>query len=285
MGGVSPPLTSHQRLLAAVVSIVLVGACNQAAPTPTVSGPAPEVSVGTESPATAPSTAGAGLPAGQTDTDWGRIWDDIPATFPIYPGAAPAGEVQAGPVSAIFAIDGWDARTVAAWMRAELERAAYRTEALTGPSRTAASTARVDGRGRLPDRGRSRRSAADHADRPLWSGLPEPVTTRSRASEVANLGACATHADGGRPAESNRPDPVDRTRGDALQTAQPRDIAALALVGPVRVLHRERAPGSPATEVGRHDGARCVVACARSLTHLGALSRCSSAFRRTILTA
>jgi len=134
MGGVSPRLLSRHRLLAAVVSILLVGACNQTATAPEVSGTTPNVSPGvSESPAPAASTAGAGLPAGQTDSKWGRIWDDIPAMFPIYPGAVPAGEAQTGPISATFALDGGDARTIAAWIQTELERAAYRTEALNGP--------------------------------------------------------------------------------------------------------------------------------------------------------
>jgi hypothetical protein len=72
-------------------------------------------------------------PAGQTDTDWGRIWDELPEAFPIYPGATPADEAATEPVSGTFALDGADARVVATWMQTELERAAYRTEALNGP--------------------------------------------------------------------------------------------------------------------------------------------------------
>jgi hypothetical protein len=71
--------------------------------------------------------------AGQTDTDWGRIWDELPEAFPVYPGATPADEAATGPVSATFALEGADPRTVATWMQTELERAAYRTEALNGP--------------------------------------------------------------------------------------------------------------------------------------------------------
>ena len=83
------------------------------------------------------SSAGVGpsdTPAtGQTDTDWGRIWDTLPVAFPVYPGAAPAEEAETGPVSATFALEGPDAKTIVIWMQTELERATYSTEALTGP--------------------------------------------------------------------------------------------------------------------------------------------------------
>ena len=57
----------------------------------------------------------------------------MPPRFPVYPGAAPAEEAETGPVSATFALEGADAKTVAIWMRTELERAGYGTEALNGP--------------------------------------------------------------------------------------------------------------------------------------------------------
>jgi hypothetical protein len=87
---------------------------------PTLDGPA--------SPATS-----AEAQAGQSNTDWGRIWDELPEAFPVYPGATPADEAATGSVSATFALEGADPRTVATWMQTELERAAYRTEALNGP--------------------------------------------------------------------------------------------------------------------------------------------------------
>jgi len=111
-----------------LVAALLISACN---------GTTPRSSV-TEVPASAPPAAASGvaseaLPAGQTDTDWGRIWDDLPEAFPIYPGATPADDAASEPVSGNFALDEADARAVATWMQTELERAAYRTEALNGP--------------------------------------------------------------------------------------------------------------------------------------------------------
>lgn len=101
-------------------------------------GSASAVPTGTASLApavTAPAATGPSVtPAtGQTDTDWGRIWDTLPASFPVYPGATPAEEAETGPVSATFALEGPDAKTIATWMQTELERAAFSTEALTGP--------------------------------------------------------------------------------------------------------------------------------------------------------
>lgn len=71
--------------------------------------------------------------AGQTDTDWGRIWDALPTGFPVYPGATPAEAAETGPVSATLALQEADAKAVATWMRTELERSAYATEAMNGP--------------------------------------------------------------------------------------------------------------------------------------------------------
>ncbi len=118
---------------------LLLGACNQATPSPTPStspGPTPAPSVGSVEPSVPEASPGASSstpPVGQTDTDWGRIWDSLPAAFPVYPGATPAEEAQTEPVSGTFALAGQEARAVASWTQGELERAAYRTEALNGP--------------------------------------------------------------------------------------------------------------------------------------------------------
>jgi hypothetical protein len=69
----------------------------------------------------------------QTDTEWGRIWDDLPDGFPIFPGATPADDATPDPVSGIFAIPEGDPAEVAGWMQAALETATYSTEALSGP--------------------------------------------------------------------------------------------------------------------------------------------------------
>jgi hypothetical protein len=116
--------------LAAVVTIVLA-ACQ-----PTTGSLAPAIPTASTaaSGAASPSLEASTPPlAGQTDTDWGRIWDSLPAGFPKYPGSAPAEAAVAGPASAVLAIQGAQARTIADWMRSKLEQATYRTEALSGP--------------------------------------------------------------------------------------------------------------------------------------------------------
>ena len=137
-GPMRPPDTRSapiRRLVAAVAVFValLLGGCNAASPAGSPTPAAPSESVASAQPASPSAFPSGSALAGQTDSGWGRIWDRLPAAFPIYPGAAPAGEAQTGPVSAVLAVEGEDARTIAAWMQAELERAGYRTEALNGP--------------------------------------------------------------------------------------------------------------------------------------------------------
>jgi hypothetical protein len=111
---------------------LVLGACSST--TPTSSSTSAPASVVPAATSTAAGGAGSSGPAaGQTDTGWGRIWDTLPIAFPVYPGAAPAEEAATGPASATFALNGPDARTILTWMRTELERAAYSTEALNGP--------------------------------------------------------------------------------------------------------------------------------------------------------
>ena len=68
----------------------------------------------------------------QTDTDWGRIWDALPAAFPRFPGSVPTETGEFGPVSAEFAVPD-ETGPVTAWLQATLEGAGYSTEALSGP--------------------------------------------------------------------------------------------------------------------------------------------------------
>ncbi len=71
--------------------------------------------------------------AGQTETDWGRIWDAVPAGFPLFPGATPADDATGEPASARFAVEGGDPLAIAEWMQDALETATFSTEALNGP--------------------------------------------------------------------------------------------------------------------------------------------------------
>jgi hypothetical protein len=91
---------------------------------------APSAGASTIASPAAPS-AGGGT---QTDTEWGRIWDNVPAGFPRYPGSSVADDTSPEPVSATYAVaGGGDPEQIASWMQAALETATFSTEALSGP--------------------------------------------------------------------------------------------------------------------------------------------------------
>jgi hypothetical protein len=62
--------------------------------------------------AASPAQSGAAA-AGQTDTEWGRIWDTLPSDFPEIPGARPSEEATTGPASATLVLEGNVARLAA----------------------------------------------------------------------------------------------------------------------------------------------------------------------------
>jgi hypothetical protein len=119
--------------LSLALAAILVAACGSTTPIPSTPSPSPSAEAPTTTPSPAASDDGSAPAAGQTDTAWGRIWDALPLAFPVYPGATPADDTQAEPVSAAFALEGQEARAVIGWMQTELERAAYSTEGLNGP--------------------------------------------------------------------------------------------------------------------------------------------------------
>lgn len=80
----------------AFLALALVAACSPS-PTGAPSGltPGPSTGSATASPKS--------TPPGKTVSDWGPIWEGIPMSFPLPPGAEPAGEV--GEVtSAVFVV-------------------------------------------------------------------------------------------------------------------------------------------------------------------------------------
>jgi hypothetical protein len=93
-------------LLLAVLVTVLVG-CGASGPTTTAAVPSPTATAAELTPVPGGTTQPSGpvepAPPTQTDTDWGRIWDALPPSFPVPPDAIPA-EPFEGPASAAFAI-------------------------------------------------------------------------------------------------------------------------------------------------------------------------------------
>ena len=91
---------------------------------------------GTSAPteALASTSSSASLAAGQTDTDWGRIWETVPAGFPASPAAHPPTTRSAEPASARFAVPGGDPQAIATWFQEALETATFSTVGLNGPA-------------------------------------------------------------------------------------------------------------------------------------------------------
>jgi hypothetical protein len=79
----------------------------------------------------APSPVATSAPPTTTETAWGRIWDALPAAFPVYPGAKPT-DMGEGPASAVVDLPATTAKAVA-WYRAALVGGGYTIEALGGP--------------------------------------------------------------------------------------------------------------------------------------------------------
>jgi hypothetical protein len=97
------------------------------------SGPADHQSEPPAAPPSAEPPATDEPPVTQTETEWGRIWDALPAGFPVYPDAVETEEAGAGePVSATLSSPA-AADEIATWLQSRLELATFSTEALSGP--------------------------------------------------------------------------------------------------------------------------------------------------------
>jgi len=119
----------------ALVTVLALAACSTTASSsagaPAGSGASSATHEASTPPSAVPSAGGTS--SAQTDTEWGRIWDSLPADFPTYPGATPAEETATGPASADLVVTGGDARTIATTMQAALTAAGYTTAGLSGP--------------------------------------------------------------------------------------------------------------------------------------------------------
>jgi hypothetical protein len=129
-----------RRLVRVLPFALLITACAPLA-TPSSSGAA-SVAAGNPAPSEGPASSPAGSAdtassssptADQSDTEWGRIWDAVPAGFPRYPGSTPADDASDEPASARYAIYGGDPATVASWYQDALEQATFSTVGMNGP--------------------------------------------------------------------------------------------------------------------------------------------------------
>lgn len=116
--------------------LVLIGCGPSSSPSPSVVPPAPtgspaasvspDATAGEPSPPVSPAAS-----VTTTETEWGAIWDALPASFPTFPGAIPTDPIE-GPASGAFAVPA-GAFEAAEFMQSALETAGYSTEALSGP--------------------------------------------------------------------------------------------------------------------------------------------------------
>jgi hypothetical protein len=120
---------SRWRPVVALLACLLVMACGSGAPS---SSPArPPTTADASEPAPSDLVA-AGPTAGQTDTEWGPIWDTVPSGFPTYPGSK-ATEASTDPASDVRVIEGVEPSAIASWMDQHLRAAAFRSDGLSGP--------------------------------------------------------------------------------------------------------------------------------------------------------
>jgi len=124
--------------LALLIVVAVVGACTgtpgaaasrspvavTASAAPTAAPAATPTSVTpTGAAPTGTATAAASAAMTQSDTEWGRIWDALPPSFPQFPGSLPA-QTGAGPASAVLQIPA-RVEIAADWFGISLEAAGF----------------------------------------------------------------------------------------------------------------------------------------------------------------
>jgi hypothetical protein len=131
---VTPHLRVSVRPVLLIAALALIAGCGPGSTSTTNPVAATGATVEPETPApTSVAVSTEAALADQTDTEWGRIWDKLPAGFPVYAGSTAADEAATGPVSGIYALPTGDAATIATWFKDRLEAAGFSTEAMTGP--------------------------------------------------------------------------------------------------------------------------------------------------------
>ena len=137
---VIPGHTGSASLAALLVAVLALAACGSATDTPLANpsrSPSPSPTSTPSEATPTPVPGGSTQPssslsaATQTATDWGRIWDSLPASFPRYPGAIPT-ETAGGPASASLAV-GASADEAATNVQSLMEAGGFSTVGRTGP--------------------------------------------------------------------------------------------------------------------------------------------------------
>ena len=140
MAGMQRPTAGWTRpisigLFGAALIALLVG-CTTASPSTTAAAPTGSQAPASGTPAPTPGASADATPGptkpGQTDTDWERIWDGLPSSFPAYPGAHPT-ETGAGPASATLDAGTAQAAAVNAFYRTAFASIGYGIVSSDGP--------------------------------------------------------------------------------------------------------------------------------------------------------
>jgi hypothetical protein len=119
---------SRWRPVVVLLAGLLAVACGSSAPSPSP----PSGSQPTDASPGASEPAAAGATSGQTDTEWGPIWDTVPSGFPTYPGSRTT-ELGTDPVTEARVVEGAQASAIASWMDQHLQATSFRSEGLSGP--------------------------------------------------------------------------------------------------------------------------------------------------------
>lgn len=117
-------------ILAVAMATIVLAACGSGGPSGSAASVAPPARSATPTSVAQPSTEAGN---GQTDTEWGPIWDTLPRRFPQIPGARPFEEGATGPASATMIIGGDVARLVATALVNQLAGAGFPTAGLGTP--------------------------------------------------------------------------------------------------------------------------------------------------------
>jgi hypothetical protein len=117
---------------AAVVLAATLVACSSAQPAPTSSAVSSPNLTPVPGGSAAASPGPALSPATQTDTEWGRIWDALPPSFPLPPDAVATQTGEEGPVSGSYAV-GASAQNAAGLFQTALTGAGFSIEGVEGP--------------------------------------------------------------------------------------------------------------------------------------------------------
>jgi len=119
-------------VVALIVATLSIAACGSTASSDPSKSTAQAVPSSSGASAGSPAQSGASA-AGQTETEWGRIWDTLPSNFPQIPGAHPSEEAATGPASATLVIEGNVSRLVANALVGLLSKNGFPTAGLGTP--------------------------------------------------------------------------------------------------------------------------------------------------------